>query len=284
MAQWQGRERFSQAPHISLVWGFELRVWGKDLDFPSAPITTASTSSTPGPAVRAHNLLVCSPRLGTATGSQKPSSHQQLANADKFLPLPSAGFSSGLSSWEPGVRVRPLSFAMQTQKINLPASSDIWAELQAGSGDKARAKGSHRYSGEPGCLAQALVRADNSSPPSVMHNSPALPPSVRSSLSLLSLISYKNWKPACPREPEGHQATHVGAEAHLDRGNKHACAPRNTAAPRSEVSALSQETPATNPTKPKHFCKGLKGDFTCPSHFSFGNQAISLNPSDVIIE
>lgn len=128
------------------------------------------------------------------------------------------------------MRVRPLSFAMQTQKINLPASSDIWAELQAGSGDKARAKGRHRYSGELGCLAQALVRADNSSPPSVMHNSPALPPSVRSSLSLLSLISYKTWKPPCPSEPEGCQATCVGAEAHLDTGNKHACAPRNTAA------------------------------------------------------
>lgn len=67
---------------------------------------------------------------------------------------------------------------MQTEKINLPASSDIWAELQAGSGDKARAKGRYRYSGELGCLAQAFVRADNGSPPCVMHNSPALPPSV----------------------------------------------------------------------------------------------------------
>lgn len=37
-------------------------------------------------------------------------------------------------------RARPLSFAMQTEKINLPASSDIWAKLQAGSGDKGRAK------------------------------------------------------------------------------------------------------------------------------------------------
>lgn len=138
------------------------------------------------------------PRLSAAAGSEHPSPHQQLANADKFLPFPSAGLGGGLSSWESGVRAHPLSFAMQTEKINLPASSDIWAELQAGSGDKVRAKGRCRYSGERGWLAQAFVRADNSSPPCVMHNSPALSPS-RSSLSLLSLLcSYRNWKLSCP--------------------------------------------------------------------------------------
>ena len=120
----------------------------------------------------------CSPALSAATGSEQPSPCQQLANADKFLPFPSAGLGSGLSSWESGVRARPLSFAMQTEKINLPAFSDIWAELQAGSGDKAQAKRRYRYSGEPGCLAQAFVCADNGSPPCVMHNSPALPPSI----------------------------------------------------------------------------------------------------------
>ena len=180
-ARWEGRERLrlSGAPHI-----------------PSGPNTGSGGRFcillVPPPKLHAHKHAepCCesprparegpagSPGLSAATRSEHPSPRQQLANADKFLPFPSAGLGGGLSSWESGVRARPLSFAMQTEKINLPAFSDIWVELQAGSGDKAGAKAWYRYSRELGCLARALVRADNGSPPCVMHNSPALLPSV----------------------------------------------------------------------------------------------------------
>lgn len=101
------------------------------------------------PAVSAHDLLA------GGRGLQHPSPHQRLANTDKFFPFPSAGLGGGLNSWESGVRACPLSFAMQTEKINLPASSDIWAELQAGSGDKARAK-EGTGTATPGCWHRPL--------------------------------------------------------------------------------------------------------------------------------
>lgn len=139
------RDSDSGSPKPTLPSGPECWGGGKGLHFlvPPKPYPPRK------PAVSAHNLLMGGP------GLQHPSPRQRLANTDKFLPFPWAGLGGGLTSWESAVRACPLSFAMQTEKINLPASSDIWAELQAGSGDKARAK-EGTGTAEPGCWHRPL--------------------------------------------------------------------------------------------------------------------------------
>lgn len=113
-----------------------------------------------------------------------------LANTDRILHFAFSFRSACLRIKQLGVWSEwdsPYShpFAMQMEKINLLASSDICTELQAGNGDKVWAKGKYRYGREPSRLAQAFVRTDKGFPVSCIIHQLSPPPNFCMSLFLV---------------------------------------------------------------------------------------------------